>query len=99
MSDWQADPDGLLRDKGKIRDCASNRIEMGYWRSLWEFHSYKEILVLMFYMPTFLSGVVAIVSWVISFILIPLAPFIQCHFDMKNAKRHIEYQRECDEDI
>lgn len=80
----------LIYDKqGKLRDCPSNRLILGYWRSLWYFHGYVNVIQCT-YFEEVVKAFKVIVSLILWVMLFPLLPFIHCHFRQKAAKRYKE---------
>ncbi len=76
-------------DEGEIRECPSNKVKLGYWKSFRLFYSYKR----SFSNVDFYRLVEALASILIAVVylpLLPVLPFIQCWFDLKSAKAQVK---------
>jgi len=83
----------LIKDAGKIRNCPSNIVKMGYWRTLWEFHGYWKTLKHM--TPYVWECVSEVIKITIAMVLLPVLPFVQCYLKRKRALR-LEQEYKCE---
>jgi len=81
----------LIYDNDKLRKCPSNIVKMGYWKSFFEFYSYKRVIA-GFMGRELLEAFQLIFTFIIWIILFPLLPFIHCYADLRRYK--IEVKRE-----
>lgn len=76
----------LIRDDGKIRNCDSNVVKLGYWKTLILIRPFSYIGVI----GGILDGLKDTMLAIAGIFLLPLYPFIETYFRYKSAKRNVK---------
>ncbi len=80
---------GLIKDDGVIRQCPGNRVKLGYWRSLWYFHGYKDVLV-SFALDEVIKAIRTLLMLILWLALFPALPFLHCLYQHNRAKKEVK---------
>lgn len=84
--------DDLVRDGQELRDCTRNRYQLGYWRSLWYFHSYKDHVTIQDVKDigkAFSSVLFHLVTIILYTLSLPVAPFAACLLRHREVMRRV----------
>lgn len=83
----------LIRDDGKLRDCPANKAVLGYWGTLKEFHGYKKVICTVDWIEALdaVKFIFFLCCWIALF---PILPFLQCYFDVHDAKKLVANEKQ-----
>lgn len=76
----------LIRDDGKIRNCDSNIVKLGYWKALIFIRPFSILGAMGGALEGLKDGFLAIIA----LLILPIYPFIDTYFRYKQAKRNVK---------